>query len=62
MCDELDRRATDIYTACSFQDLTAQRTTRIVNTLRYLEGRIEAMIEIWGEPEGQGESGTRSRD
>jgi len=60
MCDELDRRATDIYTACSFQDLTAQRTTRIVNTLRYLEGRIEAMIEIWGEPEGQGESGTEA--
>ncbi len=48
MCDELDRRATDIYTACSFQDLTAQRTSRIVNTLRYLEGRINAMIEIWG--------------
>jgi len=56
MCDELDRRATDIYTACSFQDLTAQRTTRIVNTLRYLEGRIEAMIEIWGEPDGEGET------
>jgi chemotaxis regulatin CheY-phosphate phosphatase CheZ len=51
MCDELDRRATDIYTACSFQDLTAQRTSRIVNTLRYLESRIEAMIEIWGAPE-----------
>jgi chemotaxis regulatin CheY-phosphate phosphatase CheZ len=51
MCDELDRRATDIYTACSFQDLTAQRTSRIVNTLRYLEGRIDAMIEIWGAAE-----------
>jgi hypothetical protein len=47
-CDELDRRATEIYTACSFQDLTAQRTTRIVNTLRYLETRIVAMMEIWG--------------
>jgi hypothetical protein len=53
MCDELDRRATDIYTACSFQDLTAQRTSRIVNTLRYLEGRIDAMIEIWGTAEDQ---------
>lgn len=46
-CDELDRRATEIYTACSFQDLTAQRTTRIVNTLRYLEDRIAAMMAIW---------------
>lgn len=49
LCDELDRRATQIYTACSFQDLTAQRTGRIVSTLRYLETRLAAMIEIWGD-------------
>lgn len=48
LCDELDRRATDIYTACSFQDLTAQRTSRIVDTLRFLESRINAMMTIWG--------------
>ncbi|MCC5977011.1 MAG: hypothetical protein JJU21_03015 [Salinarimonas sp.] len=70
MCDELDRRATDIYTACSFQDLTAQRTTRIVDTLRFLEGRINAMIEIWGDGEagdmrseaGEGGDTARKRD
>ncbi|WP_132249117.1 hypothetical protein [Methylobacterium segetis] len=49
ICDELDRRATQIYTACSFQDLTAQRTSRIVHTLRYLEERLIAMIGIWGD-------------
>lgn len=48
LCDELDRRATEIYTSCSFQDLTAQRTRRIIETLRFLEGRINAMIDIWG--------------
>jgi chemotaxis regulatin CheY-phosphate phosphatase CheZ len=48
LCHELDRRATEIYTACSFQDLTAQQMGKIVQTLRYLEGRIDAMIEIWG--------------
>jgi hypothetical protein len=47
-CDTLDRHATAIYTACSFQDLTAQRTARIVYTLRYLEDRLSAMIAIWG--------------
>ncbi|TGE01891.1 hypothetical protein [Methylobacterium nonmethylotrophicum] len=47
ICDRLDHNATQIYTACSFQDLTAQRTSRIVNTLRYLEQRLTAMIEIW---------------
>lgn len=47
-CEALDRHATAIYTACSFQDLTAQRTARIIYTLRYLEDRIAAMIGIWG--------------
>ena len=47
VCDRLDRHATQIYTACSFQDLTAQRISRIVNTLRYLEDRLSAMITIW---------------
>ncbi|WP_336485233.1 hypothetical protein [Methylobacterium nigriterrae] len=66
ICDELDRRATQIYTACSFQDLTAQRTGRIVHTLRYLEERLVAMIAIWGDdsdeiPPAPGEEGARSR-
>jgi len=52
LCDDLDRHATGIYTACSFQDLTAQRTSRIVHTLRYLEDRIASMIGIWGSEEG----------
>lgn len=47
-CDQLDARATDIYTACSFQDLTGQRTSRVVQTLHYLEKRVTAMIGIWG--------------
>ncbi len=51
VCDDLDRHATQIYTACSFQDLTAQRTSRIVHTLRYLEDRITSMIGIWGPEE-----------
>lgn len=48
VCETLDRHATAIYTACSFQDLTAQRIARIIDTLRYLEDRIAAMIAIWG--------------
>ena len=47
-CDALDRRATDIYSACSFQDLTGQRTRKVVDVLQFLEERIRAMIEIWG--------------
>ncbi len=44
----VDQRATDIYTACSFQDITGQRTEKVVKALRFIEQRINAMIEIWG--------------
>src|SRR5215217_7564936 len=48
VCDVLDTKATDVYTACSFQDLTGQRTRKVIQVLHYLEGRINAMISIWG--------------
>src|SRR5437763_16079872 len=48
VCDLLDAKATEVYTACSFQDLTGQRTRKVIGVLRYLEGRINAMIAIWG--------------
>ncbi|MEO9529170.1 protein phosphatase CheZ [Roseibium sp.] len=47
-CDEIDASATEIFMACSFQDLTGQRTNKVVQVLRYLESRINAMIGIWG--------------
>ena len=50
-CDALDRHANDIYTACSFQDLTGQRTRKVVEVMGFLEGRIRAMIDIWGDAE-----------
>lgn len=49
LCDELDAQATEIYTACSFQDLTGQRTSKVIQVLRYLEYRVNAMIEIWSK-------------
>jgi chemotaxis regulatin CheY-phosphate phosphatase CheZ len=47
-CDELENHATNLMVACSFQDLTGQRMTKVVNALRYLEQRVNTMIEIWG--------------
>lgn len=59
ICDKLDTQATDIYTACSFQDLTGQRTRKVVTVLRYLESRINAMMGIWGiEEEDHNEKAT----
>src|SRR6266487_953026 len=48
VCDLINAKATDIYIACAFQDLTGQRTGKVIQALRYLEGRINAMIDIWG--------------
>jgi chemotaxis regulatin CheY-phosphate phosphatase CheZ len=49
LCGEIDGEVNNIFTACSFQDLTGQRTSKVVNALRYIEQRVIAMINIWGE-------------
>jgi hypothetical protein len=48
-CDELDAEATAIYTACSFQDLTGQRTHKVIQVMRYIEGRINALVDVWAD-------------
>ena len=40
-----------IFEACNFQDITGQRITKVVSAIKFIEGRIDRMIEILG---GQG--------
>jgi len=47
-CDMLDTCATEIYTACSFQDVTAQRIRTVVETLRFLDRRLKSILEVTG--------------
>ena len=47
LCDRLDQHAIDIYTACSFQDITGQRTAKVVRALHHVEDRINTMIGAW---------------
>ena len=47
-CDEIDTQVTNIFLACSFQDITGQQTTKVIVVLRYIEQRVNAMIENWG--------------
>jgi len=37
-----------IFEACNFQDLTGQRITKVVSTLKFIETHIVRMMEIWG--------------
>jgi len=48
LIDHASERLIAIIEACSFHDLTGQRVTQVVKTLRFIESRILAMIDIWG--------------
>lgn len=39
----------DIFEACSFQDITGQRVTKIVKSLQYIENRVNSLISAWGK-------------
>lgn len=43
-----------IFENCNFQDITGQRTGKVVKTINYLEERILTMINIWGEEDFEG--------
>ncbi|MDX2102683.1 MAG: hypothetical protein EAZ99_13220 [Alphaproteobacteria bacterium] len=47
--ETLDRLVADLFTQCSFQDITGQRVQKVVTTLTFVEQRIEAMIAQIGE-------------
>ena len=37
-----------IYEACSFQDITGQRITKVVNTLKAVEAKVMVIVETFG--------------
>jgi len=37
-----------IFEACSFQDITGQRISKVVDTLQHIETRIDDLKEVWG--------------
>jgi chemotaxis protein CheZ len=47
---------TRIYEACSFQDLTGQRITKVVTTLKTIEKKVAHIIDVF-QPDPTGERG-----
>jgi chemotaxis protein CheZ len=45
---DIQDRVVKIFEACNFQDLTGQRITKVVATLKFIETHIVRMMEIWG--------------
>ncbi len=48
LVEDIQGRVITIFENCNFQDLTGQRITKVVNTLKFIEERIVRMIDIWG--------------
>ena len=48
---------TKIFEACNFQDITGQRITKVVETLKHIDSRIEALVRAMGEEIHRGEGG-----
>lgn len=55
LAQDIQERVIKIFEACNFQDLTGQRISKVVATLRFIEQHIVQMIEIWGGIETLGE-------
>lgn len=48
LCDRITGKAMSGMEACGFQDLTGQRVSKIILSLRFIEERVEAMMELYG--------------
>ena len=52
---------TRIYEACTFQDITGQRITKVVGTMKHIEERIDALVAAFGgAPKGKGKAAKKA--
>jgi chemotaxis protein CheZ len=48
LSEEIQERVVSIFEACNFQDLTGQRISKVMTTMKFIEQHIYEMMEIWG--------------
>lgn len=48
LCDQIMNNGMDIIQACSFQDITGQRVSKVAKSITYVEARVDAIINLWG--------------
>lgn len=51
MAGEIQDETVKILEACNFQDITGQRISKVVKTLKFVSERVNIMMEIWGGQE-----------
>jgi chemotaxis protein CheZ len=47
LAQDIQDQVTQIFEACNFHDLTSQRISKVVTTLKQVEDHIAQMVEIW---------------
>jgi chemotaxis protein CheZ len=48
LSDDIQERVVAIFEACNFQDLTGQRISKVITTMKFIENHITVMMDIWG--------------
>lgn len=48
LSEEIQERVISIFEACNFQDLTGQRISKVMTTMKFIENHITVMMDIWG--------------
>ena len=47
--EKVTEAVTQVYEACNFQDVTGQRITKVVRTLKDIEDRVDALVAAFGD-------------
>lgn len=59
--DVLSQAVTQIYEACSFQDITGQRIHKVVGALKEIEQKVETVVEKFGPDQATRDEMKRKR-
>jgi len=51
LCDRINENTMLAIEACTFQDLTGQRVSKIVRSMEFVEERVNTMVSLWGQEE-----------
>ncbi|MHA1600225.1 MAG: protein phosphatase CheZ [Alphaproteobacteria bacterium] len=57
LCDQITGQTSEALQACSFQDLTGQRVSKVIGSLRFVEDRVNSMADICGRDQISSVSG-----
>jgi len=48
LADDIQDKLMGVFEHCNFQDLTGQRINKVVNAMKFIEERLDRMMDIWG--------------